>query len=93
MIDTNAFKKKAKRKVNIDELPDAALVRANALFQSGSLPFSRATLWRLVKAGKFPAPAKISRSITAWNLGDVRRWRADLFPVANPSDIHLGDRS
>jgi predicted DNA-binding transcriptional regulator AlpA len=46
-----------------------------------------------VKAGKFPAPAKISRSITAWNLGDVRRWHADLFPVANPSDAYLGDRS
>lgn len=78
---------------DIDRLPDSAFVRANALFQSGSLPFSRATLWRLVKAGKFPAPAKISRSITAWNLGDVRRWHADLFPVANPSDAYLGDRS
>jgi predicted DNA-binding transcriptional regulator AlpA len=46
-----------------------------------------------VKAGKFPAPAKISRSITAWNLGDVRRWRAGLFPVANSTDTYLGDRS
>lgn len=61
---------------DIDQLPDSALVRASVLFASGLLPFSRATLWRLVKANKFPAPAKISSSITAWQVGAVRRWQA-----------------
>jgi prophage regulatory protein len=60
---------------NFDALPDAAFVRANSLFAAGLLPFSRATLWRLVKAGKFPAPAKISENVTAWEVGAVRRWK------------------
>jgi predicted DNA-binding transcriptional regulator AlpA len=38
------------------------------------LPFSSATLWRLVKAGKFPAPVRLSDRITAWRVEDVRTW-------------------
>ena len=60
---------------NFDTLPDSAFVRADALFAAGLLPFSRATLWRLVKAGRFPAPAKLSENITAWEVGAVRRWK------------------
>lgn len=63
---------------NFDVLPNTAFVRANALFAAGVLPFSRATLWRLVKAGRFPKPAKLSDNITAWNVGAVRRWQASM---------------
>ena len=61
-------------KVRFPDLPDFAFVRADVLFDEGLLPFSKATLWRLVKAQKFPAPAKISGNITAWEVGAVRRW-------------------
>lgn len=64
--------------INFDTLPDTAFVRANTLFAAGLLPFSRATLWRLVKAGKFPAPAKLSENVTAWEVGAIRRWQASL---------------
>ncbi len=38
------------------------------------LPFSKATLWRMVNAGKFPAPVKLSERITAWRVEEVREW-------------------
>lgn len=38
--------------------------------------FSAATLWRNVKAGKFPAPVKLSSSITAWRRADYDAWAA-----------------
>lgn len=38
------------------------------------LPFSHATLWRMVKAGRFPAPVKLSDRITAWKSSAVIEW-------------------
>jgi prophage regulatory protein len=40
----------------------------------GILPFSSPTLWRMVKAGKFPAPVKLSERVTAWRVEDIRAW-------------------
>lgn len=41
------------------------------------VPFSAATLWRLVKAGRFPRPVKVTPQITAWRLSDVHEWVKD----------------
>lgn len=38
------------------------------------VPFSAATLWRLVKAGRFPRPVKVTDQITAWRCADVKKW-------------------
>jgi predicted DNA-binding transcriptional regulator AlpA len=38
------------------------------------LPFSSATLWRMVKAGTFVRPVKLSERITAWNKAEVFAW-------------------
>lgn len=38
------------------------------------VPFSAATLWRLVKSGKFVRPVKLSDRITAWNTAEVQAW-------------------
>lgn len=38
------------------------------------LPFSPATLWRMVHEGRFPAPYKLSKRITAWKLTEVFAW-------------------
>jgi len=38
------------------------------------LPFSPSTLWRMVRAGAFPAPVKLSQGVTAWRVEDVRAW-------------------
>jgi predicted DNA-binding transcriptional regulator AlpA len=28
----------------------------------------------MVKAGKFPAPVKLSQRVTAWRVEDIREW-------------------
>jgi predicted DNA-binding transcriptional regulator AlpA len=38
------------------------------------VPFSSSTLWRMVKAGKFPQPVKLSERVTAWRVEDIRAW-------------------
>jgi predicted DNA-binding transcriptional regulator AlpA len=67
-----------------DALPDNAWLRESQLVRSSKsaassvapLPFSAPTLWRLVKAGKFPKPTKLSAGVTAWQVGQVRAWLA-----------------
>ena len=38
------------------------------------IPFSKATLWRRVAEGTFPAPIKLSPRVTAWRTTDVHEW-------------------
>jgi len=40
----------------------------------GIVPVSQATLKRWVRAGKFPAPIKLSENVSAWKEADVRAW-------------------
>jgi prophage regulatory protein len=44
---------------------------------------SRVTVWRLVRAGKFPAPIEISPGRRAWDISDVRSWLAARKPAAD----------
>jgi predicted DNA-binding transcriptional regulator AlpA len=65
-----------------DQLPDSAYLREAQLVrspkrhdsQTAPLPFSAPTLWRMVAAGKFPAPRKLSARVTAWQVSEVRAW-------------------
>jgi prophage regulatory protein len=41
------------------------------------LPFSAATLWRLIKGGRFPRPVKLTSQITAWRCAEVKSWAED----------------
>ena len=38
------------------------------------LGISSSNIWRMVKAGKFPKPIKLSSNCTAWNAIDVEAW-------------------
>ncbi len=40
------------------------------------VPFSDTTLWRAVRAGRFPAAIKISANAVAWREQDVEQWIA-----------------
>ena len=69
-------------------MPDSAFLRESQLVRDHKnpdrtvpLPFSAATLWRYVKAGKFPKPYKLTERATAWNVGDVRAWLASRMEV------------
>ena len=62
-----------------DQTPDSAYLRERQLVGDirdpncpRLLPVSRATLWRMVREGRFPAPYKLGPNTTAWRCGEVR---------------------
>jgi len=64
-----------------DQTPDSAFLRERQLIGVRNnptyprlIPISHATLWRLVKDKKFPAPQKLGPNTTVWNVGSVRAW-------------------
>jgi prophage regulatory protein len=62
---------------NFNDLPDVALIQIRALLQYKVVPFSATTIWRLAKSGKFPRPIKVSSGVTAWKIGDIRKYLND----------------
>ena len=42
---------------------------------------SDTTLWRMVKAGRFPAPVRLSPGTVGWHESDVSEWMATRMPV------------
>jgi prophage regulatory protein len=64
-----------------DQTPDSAYIRERQLIGDKSdpscpklLPVSRATLWRMVKESRFPAPHRLGPNTTAWRVGDIRNY-------------------
>lgn len=55
---------------NFDSLPDSANVRLPIVAALNGC--SVATVWRMVKRGSLPAPRKLSKRVTAWNVGELR---------------------
>ncbi len=56
------------------ELPSKGLLRWQQ-FQ----PFvgiSKSTIWDWSKTGKFPAPLKLSPTVTVWKASDIHAWLA-----------------
>jgi len=63
---------------NFTDLPDEALIRVKQLLQMQLVPYSATTLWRKCRANEFPRPIKISAGITAWRVGDIRKYLSGL---------------
>ncbi len=40
----------------------------------GMIGVSDKTIWQWIKNGEFPAPIKLSDSVTVWRLSDVQTW-------------------
>jgi len=38
------------------------------------LPFSKSTIYSMVKEGRFPAPYKLGVRVSAWSLEEVNEW-------------------
>jgi prophage regulatory protein len=55
------------------DFPATGFIRQAQLIPA-IIPFSSATLWRMVKAKTFPAPVKLSERVTAWDVSAVREW-------------------
>jgi prophage regulatory protein len=41
------------------------------------IPVSRTTIWRWVRANKFPAPIKLTRGVTVWLWAEVNAWLSE----------------
>lgn len=54
-------------------LPESGFINKDQVLQL--LPVSRATLYRYIKSGKFPASIKLGR-LSLWNVDDIRSWMA-----------------
>jgi len=67
-------RKAASQRLTFDNLPDSGYMRQPQVLEV--VPFSSATLWRKCKAGQFPAPLRLSERVTAWKVGDVRKFLA-----------------
>lgn len=62
--------------VNFPLLPDAAYVRQSVV--ETLFACSPATVWRMVKRGTLPAPRKLSERVTAWQVGALRKFLAEI---------------
>ncbi len=62
--------------IQFDTRPASSFVRLPVV--CGLYSCSPATAWRWVKAGKIPAPVKLSDRVTAWRVGDLRESLAQL---------------
>lgn len=59
---------------HFDTLPDTANVRLPIV--RALVGCSPATVWRMVQRGDLPAPRKLTKQVTAWNVGELRRFFA-----------------
>jgi predicted DNA-binding transcriptional regulator AlpA len=57
-----------------NDLPDMAMIQVRPLVNFKVLPYSATTIWRKCRKGEFPAPIKMSTGITAWRVGDIRKY-------------------
>jgi prophage regulatory protein len=68
--------------MRFDDLPDAAMIQIRPLIDFKVVPHSATTIWRKCRSGEFPSPIKISPGITAWRVGDIRKY---LEKLSSPS--------
>lgn len=59
-------------KNSVMQLPTTGMGRAKDILPF--LPFSKTTLFEWSKDGRFPAPIKLSPTMTAWSYADVHEW-------------------
>ena len=65
---------KAQANTTFDDLPNMALIQIRPLVNYKVLPYSATTIWRKCRSGEFPQPIKVSSGITAWSVGDIRKY-------------------
>lgn len=42
--------------------------------QPGIIPLDRSTIWRMVRAGDFPAPIQLTASRIGWRWSAIKHW-------------------
>jgi predicted DNA-binding transcriptional regulator AlpA len=57
-----------------DTLPETGFLRLKQIIgPRGPIPVSKSTWWQGVRDGRYPAPVKLGRRITAWRVEDIRK--------------------
>lgn len=70
--DTSNSIEQIAENLNVKHLPPQGMSRASQLLPF--LPFGSSTLWAWSRDGRFPAPVKLSPTMTAWRNADVIEW-------------------
>ena len=70
--DTSNSIEQIAESLNVKYLPPQGMSRASQLIPF--LPFGTSTLWAWSRDGRFPAPVKLSPTMTAWRNADVIEW-------------------
>ena len=70
--DTSNSIEQIAESLNVKYLPPQGMSRASQLIPF--LPFGTSTLWAWSRDGRFPAPIKLSPTMTAWRNADVIEW-------------------
>mgnify|MGYP002663580356 FL=1 len=65
----------------VKHLPPQGMSRASQLLPF--LPFGSSTLWAWSSSGRFPAPVKLSPTMTAWRNTDVIQWLESHAPTTS----------
>ena len=70
--DTRPHPVSRKATARATALPPWSLLRAKELREIVSL--SRTQVWRLVGAGEFPKPVRLSKNAVAWRRDEIEAW-------------------
>ena len=70
--DTSNSIEQIAESLHVKYLPPQGMSRASQLLPF--LPFGSSTLWAWSRDGRFPAPIKLSPTMTAWRNADVIEW-------------------
>ena len=70
--DTSKNIKQIADNLDAKYLPPQGMSRASQLIPL--LPFGSSTLWAWSRDGRFPAPVKLSPTMTAWRNAEVIEW-------------------
>ena len=52
----------------------------------GRVSFSKATLYRLVRADQFPRPVRLTARLVGWRSTDIDQWIADAKSASAPAE-------
>ena len=70
--DTSNSIEQIAESLHVKYLPPQGISRASQLIPL--LPFGSSTLWAWSRDGRFPAPVKLSPTMTAWRNAEVIEW-------------------
>jgi predicted DNA-binding transcriptional regulator AlpA len=66
---------------HLPNLPETGFLRLKQIVgPKGLIPVSKSTWWQGVRDGRYPAPVKLGRRITAWRVEDIRKLINDAAP-------------